>query len=153
MSHSNHLSPGALAGAVAGMVMASAMMGYMLVRQQSVWTNPNLIAVMWMGPEAAHGGFGIATIIGFATHMAASMLMGVIGVLFIADLPRGRTMLAAFAYALASYPVAIAFVMTWANPLFVERTQVVPMTMAHIVFGLVYGWTFLALVERSDRRS
>jgi hypothetical protein len=43
--------------------------------------------------------------------------------------------------------------MTWANPLFVERTQVVPMTMAHIVFGLVYGWTFLALVGRSDRRS
>ncbi|MCA1673051.1 MAG: hypothetical protein LC799_12935 [Actinobacteria bacterium] len=133
--------------------MAAAMMGYMLVRQQSVWTNPNLIAVMWMGPEAANGGFGIATIIGFATHMAASVLMGVMGIPFIAALPRGRTVLAAFAYALASYPVAIAFVMTWANPLFVERTQVVPMTMAHIVFGLVYGWTLLALVGRSDRRS
>lgn len=153
MSHSNHLWPGALAGAVAGIVMAAAMMGYMFVRQQSVWTNPNLIAVMWMGPEAANGSFGIATIIGFATHMATSMLMGVIGLLFIAALPRGRTLLAAFAYALASYPVAIAFVMTWANPLFVERTQVVPMTVAHIVFGLVYGWTFLALVGRSDRRS
>ncbi len=153
MSHSNHLWPGALAGAVAGIVMAAAMMGYMLVRQQSVWTNPNLIAVMWMGPKAATGGFGIAAIVGFATHMAASVLMGVMGILFIAALPRGRTVLAALAYALASYPVAIAFVMTWANPLFVERTQVVPMTMAHIVFGLVYGWTFLALVGRSDRRS
>lgn len=153
MNHSNHLWPGALAGAVAGIVMAASMMGYMLVRQQSVWTNPNLIAVMWMGPEAATAGFGIATIVGFATHMAASVLMGVMGILFIAALPRGRTVLAALAYALASYPVAIAFVMTWANPLFVERTQVVPMTMAHIVFGLVYGWTFLALVGRSDRRS
>ncbi|MBA3884099.1 MAG: hypothetical protein H0X67_00020 [Acidobacteria bacterium] len=153
MNHSNHLWPGALAGAVAGIVMAAAMMGYMLVRQQSVWTNPNLIAVMWMGPKAASGGFGIATIVGFATHMAASVLMGMMGILFIADLPRGRTVLAALAYVLASYPVAIAFVMTWANPLFVERTQVVPMTMAHIVFGLVYGWTFLALVGRSGRRS
>lgn len=152
MSNSNYLWPGALAGAVAGIVMAASMMGYMLVRQQSVWTNPNLIAVMWMGPEAATG-FGIATIVGFATHMAASALMGVMGILFIAALPRGRTVLAALAYALASYPVAIAFVMTWANPLFVERTQVVPMTTAHIVFGLVYGWTFLALVGRSDRRS
>ncbi len=47
-------------GAVAGIVMAAAMMGYMLVRQQSVWTNPNPIAVMWMGPKAATGGFGIA---------------------------------------------------------------------------------------------
>jgi hypothetical protein len=153
MNHSNHLWPGALAGAVAGIVIAAAMMGYMLVRQQSVWTNPNLIAVMWMGPKAASGGFGIATIVGFATHMAASVLMGMMGILFIADLPRGRTVLTALAYALASYPVAIAFVMTWANPLFVERTQVVPMTMAHIVFGLVYGWTFLALVGRSGRRS
>lgn len=153
MSQSNHLWPGALAGAVAGLVMATAMMGYMLVHQQSVWTNPNLIAVMWMGPEAASGGFGSVTIVGFATHMAASVLMGVVGVPFIAALPRGRTMLAAFAYALASYPVAIAFVMTWANPVFVERTQVVPMTMAHMVFGVVYGWTFLALVGRPNRRS
>lgn len=133
--------------------MAAAMMGYMLVRQQSVWTNPHLIAVMWMGPHAADAGFGVPTLVGFATHMAASMLMGVIGVPFIAALPRGRTMLAAVAYALASYPVAIAFVMTWANPLFVERTRVVPMTIAHIVFGLIYGWTFLALASRSGRRS
>lgn len=146
-----HLWPGALAGAVAGIVMAAAMIGYMLVRQQSVWTNPNLIAVLWMGPEAADGGFGMATLVGFATHMAASLLMGMIGIPFVAALPRGRTMLAAFAYAPASYPVAIAFVMTWANPLFVERTSVVPMTIAHIVFGLFYGWTFLALSRASDR--
>ncbi len=147
----NHLWPGVLAGAVAGLVMAVAMMGYMLVRQQSVWTNPNLIAVMWMGPGAADGEFGVATMVGLATHMATSMLMGLIGLAFIAALPRGRTMLAAFAYAVASYPVAIAFVMTWANPLFVERAHVVPMTIAHIVFGVVYGWTFLALVGRSGR--
>lgn len=147
-----HLWLGVLAGAAAGFVMAVAMMGYMLTNQQSVWTNPNLIAAMWMGPGAADGAFNVATMVGFATHLATNMLMGLIGTAFIAALPRSRTMLAALAYALASYPVAIAFVMSWAHPLFVERTQVVPMTIAHIVFGLVYGWTFLALVDRSVAR-
>lgn len=82
--------------------------------------------------------------------MATSMLMGLVGIPFIAALPQRRTILAALAYALAAYPVAVAFVMTWANPLFVERTHMVPMTVAHAVFGIAYGWTFLALSGGSD---
>jgi hypothetical protein len=119
------------------------MMMYMAVHGESVWTNPNLIAVMWVGPSAVRGGFGWPTIIGFATHMATSLVMGVVGVVFIASLPPRRTLLAALAYALASYPVVVGFVMTWANPLFVERTTIVPMTIAHAVFGAVYGAVYL----------
>ena len=123
--------------------MAMFMMAYMLARGESVWTNPNLVAVMWLGPEVAGGRFGWPTVAGFATHMGASVAMGVIGIPFVSGLPPRRTILASLAYALASYPVAIAAVMTWANPLFVDRTHVVPMTIAHAVFGFVYGLIFL----------
>lgn len=67
------------------------------------------------------------------------------------ELSPQRTMLAAVAYALASYPVVVASVMVWANPLFVERTHVVPMTIAHAVFGLAYGATYLVLISRTNR--
>jgi hypothetical protein len=136
-----------VAGALAGLVMAMLMMAYMGLIGQSIWTNPNLIAVMWLGEGVATGAFGVPTLVGFATHMAASMLMGIIAIPFVAELPGRRTMLAAVSYALASYPVAIASVMSWANPLFVARSDVVAMTIAHAVFGVVFGAAFLAWPE------
>ena len=139
---------GVVAGLAAGVVMAMFMMGWMAAGGASVWTNPNLIAVMWVGREAALGGFSGATLLGFATHLATSALMGWISLAFIRDLPPGRTMLAAFAYALASYPFAFAFIMTWANPLMVERAGLVPMTVGHAVFGVVLGAVYLWLRPR-----
>ncbi len=133
------------AGIVAGAVMAITMMAWMALNGESIWTNPNLIAVMWVGREAALGGFSGATLLGFATHMATSALMGWIALAFIRDLTPGRTMLAAFAYALASYPFAFALIMTWANPLMVEKTGLVPMALAHMLFGIVLGAVYLWL--------
>jgi hypothetical protein len=69
------------------------MAGFMIltwVREGSVWTNPNLIAVMWLGPGVADGRFGSPTLIGFATHMTTSVLMGLVGVLFIGLLHAGE---------------------------------------------------------------
>ena len=51
--------------------------------------------------------------------------MGIIAVPFIWDLSFGRTVLIAVAYALASYPFVFAFILTWANPLMVERAELV----------------------------
>ena len=45
----NRFAAGALAGIIAGMTMAMAMMAYMYLTGRSVWTNPDLIAAMWMG--------------------------------------------------------------------------------------------------------
>ena len=134
-----------MAGLVAGAIMAVFMMVWAAAQGESVWMNPNLIAVMWVGRGDALGGFSGATVLGFATHMASSALMGWIAVPFVRDLPPVRTLLAAFAYALASYPLVFALVMTWANPLMVERTDLVPMTLAHSVFGLVLGAVYLRL--------
>jgi len=37
--------------------MAIAMMAYMYLTGRSVWTNPDLIAAMWMGNALANGSF------------------------------------------------------------------------------------------------
>lgn len=92
-----------LAGSVAGVVMALFVMTYMAAIGRSVWTNPNLIAVMWLGEEAAESTFSSATVVGFVTHMITSAEMGLIAIPFIRDLPPARTVLVAFAYAVASY--------------------------------------------------
>ena len=136
---------GALAGTVAGAVMAVFMMGLMAARGRSVWTNPDLIAVMWLGPAVADGERTAATLVGLATHMATSALIGLVSMPFIAGLPRGRTLLASVSYAVASYPVVFAAVLSWANPLMVARAELVPMSVAHTLFGLVMGFTYLRL--------
>ena len=145
----SRVGAGIIAGSVAGLVMAMAMMGYMHWRGESVWTNPDLIAAMWMGPEVADGRLTLATLVGFVTHMATSAVMGVIAIPFIYKLQPWRTMLAALSYALGSYPVAFATVMSWADPVMVERTGLIPMAAAHALFGVVLGAVYLWLRPRT----
>ncbi len=125
--------------------MALAMMAYQYARGNSIWTNPDLIATLWMGPEVATGQLSVATIVGFATHMVTSVLMGWVAVPFIRDLSPRRAVLAGVSYALASYPLVFAAVLSWANPLMVKRSELVPMTAAHALFGLVLGIVYLRL--------
>jgi len=139
---------GAAAGATAGLTMSMLMMAIAAARGESVWALPNVIAATWMGPGVAGGELSPATVVGFATHMATSTLMGVVAVPFIYALPRWRTMLAALSYALASYPLVFASVMTWANPLMVRRAGLVPMAIGHAWFGLMLGGTYWALHGR-----
>jgi hypothetical protein len=94
--------------------MSMVMMAIMWWAGRSLWTMPNLIAVMWMGPGSAGGALTGATLVGFLTHMSASILMGIISVPFLRDLKPARTFLAAVSYQFASYPVVIAGVMVWA---------------------------------------
>ena len=143
---------GVAAGCAAGTVMAMGMMAWMALMGRSVWTNPNLIAVMWTGaaPAAAFSG---ATVLGFATHQATSSLMGWVAVPFLRDLPPGRTILAAIAYAVASYPLVFALVLTWANPRMVEQTTLVPMTIAHVAFGVVLGGLYLVFRPRATQKT
>lgn len=138
---------GIVAGTLAGLVMALGMMAYQYWQGNSIWTNPNLIAVMWLGPEVAGGQLSLATLVGFATHMATSALMGWIAVPFIRDLPPWRTMLAATSYSLASYPLVFATLMTWLNPLMVERTGLAPMAAAHTLYGVALGVVYLWLAR------
>ncbi len=52
---------GAVAGVIAGTVMSMAMMTIALLRGESVWALPNLIAALWFGPGVAVGSFDFPT--------------------------------------------------------------------------------------------
>lgn len=75
----HRVTAGVVAGTAAGAVMAGFMMAWMAASGKSIWTNPNLIVVMWTDRDAL-GGFSLATVVGFATHMAMSAVMGVVAV-------------------------------------------------------------------------
>ena len=143
---------GTIAGTIAGAVMAMAMMLYMTATQGSPWINPNLIAAMWLGPGVAGRALTGATWLGFGTHLVTSALMGAVAVPWLYRLPTWRTLLAALAYALGSYPVVFAAVMSWADPVMVQRASMVPMAAAHALFGVVLGGLYLRLVRRTTRR-
>lgn len=119
-STGDEIVPALVAAIVAGLVMAMAMMAYAMLRGESPWTNPDLIAAMCMRERVANGRLGIPTLTGFATHMMTSALMGIVAVPFIYGLPAWRTMLASLSYALASYPLVFVTVMTWADPVMVR---------------------------------
>ncbi len=138
---------GGIAGAIAGAVMALAMMLYATATVGSPWVNPNLIAAMWLGPHVAGTRLTGATLLGFGTHMITSALMGVVAVPWIYRLPTWRSLLAALAYALASYPLVFAAVMSWADAIMVQRAGLVPMAAAHALFGLVLGALYVRLAH------
>jgi hypothetical protein len=147
-----HYGAAAVAGVIAGTVMSMAMMLVAILRGQSVWMLPNMIAAMWLGPDVATGALGLPTMVGFLTHMATSALMGVVAVPFVAGLPRWRVLLVSLAYALASYPLVFSLVLSWTNPLMYERASMMQMTWGHLVFGAVFGVSFTWLERRRDRR-
>lgn len=135
---------GALAGLIAGMVMSAAMMLVALLRDESMWTLPNLIGAMWF-EGAMSEGLGPQAMAGMLTHAATSALMGFVAVPFVAGSARGRVLIVSLAYALAAYPLAFSLVLSWANPLMFERAPMVQMTWAHMIFGIVFGVAFIWL--------
>ena len=146
-----HYGAAVVAGLVAGTVMSMAMMLVALLRGPSIWSMPNMIAAMWLGPDVATESFGLPTMVGFLTHATTSALMGLVAVPFVAGLSRGRVMLVSPAYALASYPLVFSLVMSWADPIMYQRAPMVQMTWGHLIFGAVFGLTYAKLALRPVR--
>lgn len=147
--HSHRLyGAGAGAGLVAGTVMAMTMMMLAIFRHQSIWTMPDLIAAMWLGPDVATGQLGFPTLVGFLTHEVTSTLMGVIAIAWVAGLEGRRLLLASLAYALASYPLVFATVISWANPIMYRQTSMIDMTVAHMIYGIVFAAGYALVLKR-----
>ncbi len=146
-----HYGAAVVAGLIAGTVMSMAMMLIALLRGQSIWSMPNMIAAMWLGPQVATASFGLPTMVGILTHETTSALMGLIAVPFVAGLSGGRVMLVSLAYALASYPLVFSLVMSWANPTMYQRAPMVQMTWGHLIFGAVFGLVYAKLALRPVR--
>lgn len=153
MKVSKQLVAGMIAGSLAGLFMAAAMMAYMHATGRSAWTNPNLIAALWTRQASPGGKLTTDTIAGFAVHLGTSATMGMIAIPFIADLPGWRTILVAVAYSLASYPLVLSAVISWADRPMFNTSNFIPLTAAHALYGIVLGSTFLLIASRTGRAS
>lgn len=67
----------------------------------------------------------------------------------VARLPFGRTLLLPLAYALASYPLVFALVISWAKPLMYVRASMMQITRGHLLFGAVFGVAYMRLAGRA----
>lgn len=143
---------GLTAGFAAGLVRSVALMSYLAVENESIWTYFNLMGAIWQGPEVAHGQFVTATVAGMAIHLIASMLLGVAAIPFIDGLAGWKLLLNAFTYGLAAYPFIFAFVLSWANPVMVERMNLVAISGGQALFGIVLGVTYAMLCGREASR-
>jgi uncharacterized membrane protein len=135
---------GTVAGVIAGLLMSMLMMWFSARSGYSVWHIPNLIAAMWLGEKAIVERFmGGTTVLGFATHVATSALMGVIFPFWTGN-PQSYvfSVLLGIVYAVASYPIVGQFVMRWVDPQFLKQTDPLQMTLGHAFFGVVMGATY-----------
>ena len=125
-------------------------MGGLLLTGRSPWVQFNLISAMWVGDHAAYlDSFGPHTLAGLVTHLATSVLMGLMAAPILRTLPPARVLLVSFVYALVAYALMFGLVLRWANPLMVERTSLLPMTLAHALWGIVLGAVYLRLRRSS----
>lgn len=150
---SAHYATAALSGLIAGTVMSMAVMLATMLRGESVWTMPNLIAAMWLGADVATGALGAPTFIGLLTHEATSALMGVVATPFVAGLSGRRVLLVSLAYALASYPLIFSLVMRWADPVMYQHAPMALMTWGHLVYGVVFAVAYTVLRLRAAPQS
>ncbi len=83
----------------------------------------------------------------------ADALMSVVAVPFAAGLPQLRILLVSLTYAPASHPFVFTLVLTWANPLMIQRTGLVEMTASHALSGVAFGALYPVLRMRFRARS
>lgn len=131
----------AVAGLVAGVVMAAASMLYSTVTGMGMWLPVRTISAVWYGVGALVGGAGVLAA-GVITHMVVSAAWGAIFGLFVG---RKRTSGAAAGIGLlfgaAIWGIMTFLVLTWLNRDMYERVMLHPWWWFgyHLLYGLVLG--------------
>ncbi len=131
----------AVAGLIAGVVMAAASMLYSSVTGMGMWLPVRTISAVWYGVGALVGGVGVLAA-GLITHMVVSAAWGAIFGLFVG---RKRTTGAAagigLLYGAAIWAIMTFLVLTWLNRDMYERVMLHPWWWFgyHLLYGLVLG--------------
>lgn len=143
---------GLLAGAIAGVVMSLLMMLWDGLAGDGIWTLPQAIATIILGPDAYEGGqqfLLVPVLAGFTLHELTSAAMGLAFVLLL-RLP-GLSQLAvanAVIYGLVSGVVAEWWLIPRLSETMARHTETGQLLIGHIVFGLALGIACLWLTER-----
>jgi hypothetical protein len=141
------LASGALAGLIAGTVMAAVAIAYEVSTGAGAFLTPKLIAAAFLGVNALIGGAGVVAL-GVAVHLAVSAFWGIV---FAALLPRDSSTPVGLTTGVM-YGAAIWVVMTFLalpalDPVMRERVALGMGVFAaeHVLFGAVLGWALSVL--------
>lgn len=134
------LVAGLQAGVLAGLIMAGWLMLEGGRRDQTVWTNANLLSTVLTGRQGLRSGFGMQTIAGLSLHMVVA---GVHGLVFAALLsPRVRPLWAvnaAILFSIASYWISFGWMIGQWAPMLAARASRPAWFGAHVLFGVMLG--------------
>ena len=143
-----------LAGAIAGLVMSIFMMVWDGLASDGIWTLPQAIATILLGPDVYEGGqtfLPLPVLTGFTLHELTSAAMGLAFVLLL-RLP-GLSQLAvanAVIYGVVSAVVAEWWLIPRLSETMARHTEAGQLLIGHAVFGLALGLACLWLAERTE---
>ncbi len=123
--------------------MSAWKMGADLVAGNGLWTAPQLIATILLGPSAYDGGerFRLAPVaVGLGLHELTSAGMGLVYVPLLRHPALGRwPVVTAVVYALISWAVYQVAIMPWLAPVMKRESSALGLAVAHVVLGVALG--------------
>ena len=134
------LAAGLQAGVLAGLIMAGWLMLEGARRDQTVWTNANLLSTVLVGRQGLRSSFGMQTVAGLALHLVVAGLHGVLFAVLLS--PRVRPLWAvnsAVLFSIASYWVSFGWMIGQWAPMLASRASRPAWFGAHVLFGVLLG--------------
>jgi hypothetical protein len=135
------IASSAVAGFVAGLVMALVAMTRSGILGLGFWLPVQSIAATFLGVGALIGGIG-AVVLGFFAHVTMSLLTGgIFGALISSEASRGVIVGLALAYGVLLWAAMTFLVLPIVNEVMLERVMVGPVWwfVLHLIYGLVLG--------------
>ncbi|MDT8304362.1 MAG: hypothetical protein RRC07_00385 [Anaerolineae bacterium] len=144
---------GLLAGAIAGLVMTVFMMLWDGLTGDGIWTMPQLIATIVLGPGAYEAGTHFLAgpvLTGFALHELTSAAMGLFFVMLLRLLKMNNFALGgALVYGLVSGVVAEWWLIPILSETMARHTEPVQLLAGHAIFGLALGTAYIWMADRA----
>jgi hypothetical protein len=135
------IASSAIAGFVAGLVMALAAMTRAGILGLGFWLPAQNVAATFFGVDALIGGAG-SVALGFIAHVVMSLLTGgIFGALISSDASRGVIVGLALAYGILVWAAMTFLALPIINEVMLERVLVEPVWwfVLHLIYGLVLG--------------
>jgi hypothetical protein len=131
---------GAVAGLIAGVLMAMWSMGYAAYQGLGFFLPLKLIAATFLGVNAIIGGFWVL-LLGVLIHLSVSAGWGVVFGALARRLGVGASTALGGIYGLAVYLLMTFLVLPWIDPVMRARVEVTMTSflIAHLVFGIALG--------------
>jgi hypothetical protein len=145
------IASSAVAGFVAGMVMAASAMIRSGALGLGFWLPVQSIAGAFFGVDALIGGTG-SVVLGLIAHVVMSLLLGgVFGALISSDSSRAAIVGLALAYSILVWASMTFLALPLINEVMLERVLLAPVWwfVLHLIYGLVLG---LVVAQRKGER-